>query len=323
MRCAQTLLIAVALGIAGVPTAQAQDFPNQPIRIISPFAPGGGVEVTLRLVARKLTEFGWPQVIVDNRPGGPGTVAAIATKQARPDGYTLMQGDIASHAIGVVMTAQAPYDPVADFTPITLMWTFPSILTVPASSPAKTAQDLIALARSKPDGLTYVSQGPGSGGHLLGAMFQKALGAPMVHVPYKGAGPALIDLAAGRADLIFASYASVGPLVESGKLRMLAVTSKERLKILPTLPTMTEIGHPDVFLDAWFGLVGPAGLPDRIVTILHDRVGAVLNAPDMVSRLADQGQTIATSTPGQFRELIRSEVRRLGPIVKDAGAFEN
>ncbi len=196
-------LLALALPV------RAQTYPSKPVRFISAFAPGGGSEIALRIVAQKLIESGWPSVVVENRPGGGGVVAAQAARQSLPDGYTILQADAAAFAINVTLIPDLPYDPVNDFAPIMLTWSFPSVLVVPASLPVKSAADLFALAKTKPDGLNYASSGVGSGGHLLGSMLASALHLPMTHVPYKGAGQAMPDVVAGRVDFIYASLASV------------------------------------------------------------------------------------------------------------------
>jgi tripartite-type tricarboxylate transporter receptor subunit TctC len=313
-------LIGLLLGGAIAPSSlYAQDYPNRPIRIFTQFAPGGAVEVTLRVLADALGGAGWPPVVVENRPGGGGTLAGLEVKRAAPDGYTLLLADIGSHAVSPNLVPDPPYDPVKDFTPITLLWSFSSTLAVPAASPAKSVADLVAMAKMKAGGLNYASQGPGSGGQLLGAMFAKAVGTPMTHVPYKGAGPAILDLIGNRVEMMFASYGSVKGAVDSGRLRLLAVTSRSRLAELPDVPTMGEAGYPEVFLDAWFGLAGPAGLPEAVVSTLHDRVVAVLHSDAMLEKLRQQAWNVTTSTPQQFRELIATDVVRLGKVLKDAG----
>ena len=210
--------------------------------------------------------------MIENRPGGGGVVAAQVVRQSPPDGYTILQADAAAFAINVTLIPDLPYDPVNDFTPIMQTWSFPSVLVVPASLPVKSGSDLFALAKTKPGGLNYASSGVGSGGHLLGTMLTNALGVSMTHAPYKGAGQAMPDVAAGRVDFIYASLGSVKQYLEAGSVRVLAVTSKERLKELPDVPTMTELGYPSVFLDIWFGLVAPPRTPPEIVNTIHARV---------------------------------------------------
>ena len=318
-----TSALAALLLLGACAAAHAQGYPSQPIRIFHNYAPGGGVDVTVRVLAQKLTDSGWPQVVVENRPSAAGTLAGIATKQARPDGYTLLLADLTSHAVSVSMVADLPYDPVKYFAPITLLWTFPSILAVPAGHPAGSIAELIDHARRKPGGLSYASQGPGSGGHILGAMLQKATGAPMTHVPYRGPAPALVDIVAERVDFIYASYASLKQHVDSGKLKLLAISSKQRLKELPQLLTMTEAGYPDVYLDVWFGLVGPAGLPGAIVNTVRDKVLGVLHAPDMSGKIGQQGWLLTTSSPEELRDLIRTEIARIGRVLKEAAVGES
>jgi tripartite-type tricarboxylate transporter receptor subunit TctC len=310
-------MLALSLVALALP-AHAQTYPNKPVRFISAFAPGGGSEIALRIVAQKLIDNGWPSVVVENRPGGGGVVAAQATRQSPPDGYTILQADAAAFAINVSLIPNLPYDPVNDFAPIMLTWSFPSVLTVPAGLPAKTLAELLALANNKPGGISYASSGVGSGGHLLGTMLANASRAPMTHVPYKGAGQAMPDVVAGRVDFIFASLASVKQYLEAGSVRVLAVTAKERLKELPDVPTMTEAGYPSVFLDIWFGLVAPLGTPPDIVKVIHTDVSKVMRSPDVVKRLADMGLYVTTNTPEEFRAMIKGDIARLGQVVREA-----
>lgn len=313
------IALCVAVGLALSVAAQAQPYPNKPVRIVSGYAPGGSSDIGIRFVTQRLSETaGWPAPIIENRPGGGGVVAAEVVKQAAPDGYTLFLSDVSALAINVTLAPNLPYDPIKDFAPIMRMWSFPSVLVVPKDSPAHNGAELVALAKSKAGGLTYASQGMGSGGHLLGTMFQNSLGVNMIHVPYRGAGAAMPDVAAGRVDYIFASYGSVKQYIEAGTVRLIAVTSKQRLSDFPNTPTMTEIGHPAVFLDVWFGLSGPANTPAPIVAAINEAVTKVLRAPDMVKKLADVGLYADETTPEQYRDLIASDIARLGKLVKDA-----
>src|SRR5262245_36857751 len=225
--------------LAASASTYAQPYPNQPIRLIVPVAPGGGMESALRLVAQRVSESGWPQIIVENRVGGAGTVAALATRAAPPDGYTLMQIALSTHAINVWVIPDLKYDPVKDFTPITTLFSYPSVLAVPVGSPVQSLDDLLTLARIRPGGINYGSAGIGTAGHILGLMLQNATKANMVHVPYRGGGPATLDLIAGRIDFMIFNPSGIVPNVESGQLRLLAVTSRTRLKAFPHLPTMT------------------------------------------------------------------------------------
>jgi tripartite-type tricarboxylate transporter receptor subunit TctC len=317
---------ALALAVAGIgllaagSACEAQTYPTRPIKIITPFPPGGGVEVTLRFLAQKLSDSGWQNVVVENRVGSGGAVAALAVKSALPDGYTLLQADIGTFAINPNLAPDLAYDPVKDFKPITPTWSFPSLLVLPGASPASSIAELVRLARTKPGGLTYASQGTGSGGHILGAMFAKATGAPMTHVPYRGAGPAIVDLVAGRADVMFTTLASVRGFLQDGQLKVIATTAGQRSPELRNVMTMREAGYPDVFLEAWFGIAAPAELPDGIATIIHEKVAAVMSTPEAVQKLKELGFDRMTGTPEEFRALIKREFERLAPIAKAVGA---
>jgi tripartite-type tricarboxylate transporter receptor subunit TctC len=215
------------------------------------------------------------------------------------------------------------YDPVKDFSPITVLFSYPSVVAVPANSPAKSLADLIALAKQRPGGINYGSPGTGTVAHILGLMLQNATKAHMVHVPYRGGGPAMLDLLAGRLDFMIFNPSGIIPNVESGQLRLLAVTSRSRFGELPDVPTMTELGYPDVYLDGWFGLAGPAGLPEGIVWTLHAKFASVLKAADLNRRLKEQGWVVDPITPDAFRTLINSDIVRLGRLLKDTGATLN
>jgi len=246
--------------------ALAELLSSRPITVIIPFTPGASSDTLQRIVDKKVSENTGQTLVVESRPGGGGAIGAAVVKQAPPDGHTLFQANAATHAANASLYATLPYDPIKDFRPITLMWSFPQLLAVPLDSPAKSVSDLVALAKSKPEGLSFASQGAGSSGHLLGEMLKSRTAANMVHVPYRGAAPAGVDLAAGRIDFFFVSYSSLLPFLQAGKVRAIAVTSPQRLPVLPDTPTMTEAGFAGIALDAWFGLVAPAGTPDGLST---------------------------------------------------------
>jgi tripartite-type tricarboxylate transporter receptor subunit TctC len=241
--------------------AAAELLSSRPITIIIRFTPGASSDTLQRLVGRKVTENTGQTLVVESRPGGGGAIAASAVKQAPPDGHTLMQANAGSHAANVALYSTLSYDPIKDFRPITLMWSFPQLLAVPVDSPAKSVAELVAYAKAKPAGLSFASQGTGAGGHLLGEMLKMRTGANMVHIPYRGAGPAAVDLSTGRVDFMFVSYSSVLSFLQAGKVRALAVTSTKRLPIMPETPTMTEAGFGGIEIEPWFGLVAPAGTP--------------------------------------------------------------
>jgi len=307
------------MAVAPSATAQTDQFPSRPITIIVPFPPGGSSDVVTRLVAQKLGENLKTNVVIDNRGGGGGVPAAIATKQMAPDGYTLFLANNGLFAIMPALTADIRFDPIKDFLPVTPLFSFPSVLVVPAASPAKTVKDLVALAKSKPGGLNYASQGVGSGGHILGEMFRLRSGAPFVHVPYRGAGPAVQDLAAGNVDLLFSSYVSAIGQVQGGKLRILGWTATKRSPALPDVPTMAEAGFPGTELEIWQGIVAPLGMPAPIVRKLNEEFIKAAKSPDIVAKVAAQAVEMYTTTPQEFAKLIAADVERLGKVIREAG----
>ena len=309
-------LVAVAIAARN---AGAELLDSRAITVVIPFTPGASSDTFQRLVAKRVSEDTRQTVIVESRPGGGGSVAAAAVKRSLPDGHTLFQSNSGTHAANVTLYPSLPYDAVKDFAPITLMWSFPSLLVVPADSPAKSVADLAAYAKIKPGGLSYGSQGNGSSGHLLGAMFSRDVGVPMVHVPYRGAGPAALDVATGRIDFLFVSYASVLPHFLSGKVRALAVTSAKRLTALPQIPTVAEVGYADFELNTWFGLMAPAGTPEPVIGKLHAAFVQAVHAPEVVKQMIDQGAEPVTDTPREFAAYIDLEIKRLGSIVTSLG----
>lgn len=299
--------------------AAAELLSSRPITIIIPFTPGASSDTLQRLVGRKVTENTGQTLVVELRPGGGGAIAASAVKQAPPDGHTLMQANAGSHAANVALYSTLPYDPVKDFRAITLMWRFPQLLTVPIDSPAKSVAELVAYAKSKPGGLSFASQGSGSGGHLLGEMMKIRTGTSMVHVPYRGAGPAAVDLATGRVDFFFVSYSSVLSFLQSGKVRALAVTSTKRLPAMPDVPTMQEAGFGGIEFDTWFGLVAPTATPDSVIAKLNAAFVKAVRDPEVVKQIADQGAEATGNEPAEFAAFIASETERFGKIVKAVG----
>jgi tripartite-type tricarboxylate transporter receptor subunit TctC len=321
-RMPRTLLI-VAASVAAMslaaPNAGAELLSNRPITVVIPFTPGASSDTFQRLVAKKVTENTGQTVIVESRPGGGGAIGAATVKRALPDGHTLFQGNSGTHGANVTLYPSLPYDAVKDFAPITLMWSFPQLLVVPADSPAKSVAELAAYGKTKPGGLSYGSQGSGSSGHLFGALFAQRVGVPMVHVPYRGAGPAALDVATGRLDFLFVSYASVLPHLLSGKVRAIAVTSAKRLTAVPQAPTMAEVGFPGFQLDTWFGLLAPAGTPEEVIGKLNAAFVKAMHAPEVVKQIIDQGAEPVTNTPQEFAALIDTEIKRQGALVTSLG----
>jgi tripartite-type tricarboxylate transporter receptor subunit TctC len=300
--------------------ATAELLSSRPITIIIPFTPGASSDTLQRLVGRKVTENTGQTLVVESRPGGGGAIAASAVKQAPPDGHTLMQANAGTHAANMALYSTLSYDPIKDFRPITLMWSFPQLLAVPVDSPVKSVAELVAHAKAKPAGLSFASQGTGAGGHLLGEMLKMRTGANMVHIPYRGAGPAAVDLAAGRVDFFFVSFSSVQAFLQAGKVRALAVTSTKRLPIMPETPTMTEAGFGGIEIEPWFGLVAPAGTPDLVIAKLNAAFVKAVRDPEVVKQIIDQGAEALATTPAEFAAFIASQTERYGKIVKSVGA---
>ncbi len=315
------LLCALAGCAAAAAPARAQSFPSKPITIIVPAQPGGPADLGLRAITDKVSDDLRVPFIIQNRAsGGAGAVAAVAVKQAAPDGYTLLQGTASTHAANKSLVADLPYDPVADFKPVCLLYTFYTILTVPAKSPARNVEELVALARTKPGGLFFLSSGYGTAAHLAGEMLKSASGAPMVHVPYKGMPQAINELLAGRADFFFTSQIVAGPFLRDGRLRVLAITSPRRVKELPDVPTMEEAGYPGFLMDTWFGVLAPAKTPDAIVHRLNEAFTRALARPELVSALDSQGLAPIGSSPEQFGAVIARDVARFGKVIRESGA---
>ncbi|HVG50229.1 MAG TPA: tripartite tricarboxylate transporter substrate binding protein [Xanthobacteraceae bacterium] len=316
-------VMAFAFGMAGVFDAGAQISPDRPIKVIVPYAPGGPSDVTLRTLQQRIQAAGGPTIVVENRTGGGGVIAAQAVKQATPDGTTLFLTDLPTFGINPHVMSDFPIDPVRDFKPLSALFAFPSLLVVPFGLPANSVAELVELAKKTPGGMSYGSQGQGSGGQLLAEMFGKAAGLKFIHVPYRGSALAYPDLIAGRVSFIFGSYGGARPFLLDNRLRALAVPSKQRLVALPDVPTMEELGYRDMELDIWNGLVAPAGTPDEIVAQLRELFVKQMVMPDMVAKLAEQGIYVRTNTPEEFAAQIKSDLARLEPIVRAAGAKIN
>jgi tripartite-type tricarboxylate transporter receptor subunit TctC len=313
--------IAALLVAIGVPAyAQADDYPSRPITLLVPFVAGGSSDVVMRLVSRRVSERIKQTIVIDNRPGGAGNVAALAIKNAPKDGYTLMMGHTGTHAINATLYPDLKFDPIKDFTPITPLISFNNTLIVNGGSTAKSAKELVALGKAKSDGLTYASQGVGTGGHLLGVILAKQTGIQMIHVPYRGVAPAVTDMVAGRVDLMFSSYVTAGPHIESGKLRMLAIAGAKRHPKFPDLPTMAEAGFSGVEMEQWFGLFGPAGMPEPIVRKLNAAFVEALESDEVRNTLLPQGSVIIPGTPQDLGAMVARDIARLGQVVKDSGA---
>lgn len=309
--------MAIAAALLAAPAAAA-DYPTKPIRMVVAQAAGGNADIVARAVAMKMGEALKQQFVVDNRPGGVGVIGAETVARAAPDGYTIL---LASSAFGVNPSLQKslPYDPIHGFSPITLVATAPNILVVNPSLSVRTVKDLIALARARPGQLNFGSSGSGGSPHLAGELFKYLTKVEMVHVPYKGAAAAIVDLVAGNIQLSFASMPSAIGQVRSGKLRGIAVTSIKRSAAVPDLPTIAEAGVPDFETAAWQGLFAPARTPAAIVQVLNREAARAVQAPDVRERLATEGGEPVGNSPAEFAAYVKREIARWSTVVKATG----
>jgi tripartite-type tricarboxylate transporter receptor subunit TctC len=306
------------------PLAAAQQvaYPSKTIRIIASQAPGGGIDTLCRIVAPKLSEAVGQNVIVDNRPGANGSLAAEITAKSPPDGYTLMLGAVGNLATNVLFYKKLGYDPLRDLAPITSAVLSVNVLVIHPSVPAHSVKELIALARKRPNELAYGTSGTGGAGHLAGALFRQLTKTQLLHVPYKGGGPAMIDLVAGQTQIGFASQPSSAAFIRDGRLRALAVTTAHRSKLFPQLPTIAEAGVPGYESHAWYGFVVPAKTPLPIVSRLNQEITRILHAPDVSQAILAQGLEVWTMTPDAFAAYIKSEAAKWTRVIKEAGINE-
>lgn len=308
---------ALCAGVTAAPPATAQEYPSKPVRIIVGFPPGGATDLVARLVAPRLGEVFKQQIIVDNRPGANGVIGSDLAAKAAPDGYTLHLGTLAALVITPAIS-KVPYDPFKDFTPIARAVALQNIFIVHPTLPARTLKELITLAKAKPGALNYATSGTGSTGHLSGELFKSMAKVDMVHVPYKGGGPALIDLIAGHVEIFIAIVSTAVPQVKAGKARALAVTGNRRAEALPDVPTVAESGLKGYESTNWYCLVGPPNLPKAIVDRWHKEFVAVLNHPDIKQTLLDRGIETATSTPAELAAYLKSETDKWSKVAKAA-----
>jgi len=313
----QATLCAGLLAFSGFATAA---FPDKPIRLIVPFPAGGAADVMARGMAQRLGGELGQQIVIDNRGGAGGTTAAEAAAKSAPDGYTLFFGTMGTHAINAALYPKMRYDPVKDFAPISLTHITPRVLVVGPSVPAKNIAELIALAKSKPGSLTYGSAGNGSSSHLSGALFETLAGVNMVHVPYKGSSPLLVDVLAGRIDMTFDSYTVYEEHIKAGKVRVLGVTSRARMGALPQVPTIAESGLKGYDVSNWLGVLAPAGTPKDVLATLHAALGRAMATPALKQQLVALGIEPTFGTPEEFAALIRAELPKWAEIVKKSGA---
>jgi tripartite-type tricarboxylate transporter receptor subunit TctC len=305
--------------LACASASEAQDFPSRPIRIIVPSTAGGSVDTLARTVGTQLSQRWSQQVVVDNRSGAGGVIGGEIAARAAADGYTLIMATIAAMATNVSLVRKLPYDPIRDFAPITLVASQQIVLLVHPAVAARSVPDLIQLAKAKPGEFTFASAGSGSGGHLSGELLKLLAGIDLTHVPYKGIAPAIVDVISGQVAMTFASVISGAPHIKSGRLRALAVTGAHRSAALPELPTMMEAGVRGYESSTWYGLLAPKATPRALISKLNREVVAIINLPEVKTRLLAEGAEPVGNTPEEFGEFIRAEIVKWAKVIRAAG----
>jgi tripartite-type tricarboxylate transporter receptor subunit TctC len=311
----RTLLL---VSIAAAVPARAQAFPSRPLRVLVPFAPGGSTDLLARLVAKPLGERLGQPVVVENRPGAGGNIAADAVAKSAPDGHTLVMGSIGTHATNGLIYSTMPYDAVRDFAPVTLVGAATLVLVVHPSLPAKTVTELVDLLRAKPAGYSYASGGVAASQHLAAEMFKYATKTSMQHVPYKGSAGALQDLLSGRVPIMFADLPLVLQHIQSGALRALGVADPDRSPALPNVPTVAQAGVPNYSATAWYGLFAPAKTPDAVLARLQGEVAEIVKLPDVRKTMLDMGAKPSGLSGADFRRFQESEIARWKDVVREA-----
>jgi len=315
----------LAAALAAPAFAQSGDWPNgKPITYVVPFTPGGSTDVIGRTVAEKLAIALKQSVVVDNRPGQGGAIGATYVAKAPADGYTLFGGTISTHAINASLYKNLPYDPVKDFEPVVLVATLPNVLLVDPNAGVDSVQELIALLKKDPKRRTFASSGNGTSTHLAGEMFADLIGVPLTHVPYKGTPPAMVDVAAGQVTFMFDQMTAALPLLQGGKLKLLAVTTARRMPLSPNTPTMMESGVPCFEMSSWQAIYAPKGTPKAIVDRMNQAVRTALKDPDVIKRMDELGAEIvpdSTNTPEALHVWLKSEIDKWGPVIKAGGKF--
>ena len=311
--------IVAALVALPVPVV-AQGYPNRPVKLVVPFPPGGSLDMAGRLIAQKLTEMWGQSVVVENKPGAGGNIGADMVAKSPADGYTILLGALSTHAVNPILYKTMPYDAAKDFAPITLIAVTPNVLVVNASSPVNNVKEFIAYARANPGKLAFGSGSNGSAGHLAGELFKVETGTDAVHVPFKGGAPATQALLAGDTQFMFDNLANAMAQLKGGRIKALAVTTAQRSKLAPDLPTMAEAGLPVFDISTWYGFFAPAGTPPAIVAKWNADVTKILNSPDVRAKFVADGAEPSPNTPEQFAQMIAAELAKYAKLVKASGA---
>jgi len=316
---AQAVVIVSVVLAAMPPLATAQAYPAKPIRWISPWPAGGANDIFSRAIGQRIGESLGQQVLVDNRPGAAGTIGSDIAAKAPADGYTLVMGSSPTHAIAPALYPALPYDPLRDFSAVTLVGSVPNVLVLHPSVPAKTVKEFIAVAKARPGKLNFASTGNGTSQHLSAELFKFMAGLDMVHIPYKGTAPALTELVAGQVDLAFENMPALIPHIQAGRLRALAVTTTKRSAVMPELPTIAEAALPGYDASVWFGVFAPAGTPRPVIDRLHGEILKALQTQDLKSRMIAMGTEVSGMGPDDFSAYVRKEIPKWAKLVKAAG----
>ncbi len=312
-------LLLAAAGIGVEAQVQAPVWPSRAVRLVVPYPPGGSADILARAFGQKLAELSGQPWIIENRAGAGTAIGTLAVAQAAADGQVFLLGTVSSHAINPALNRRVGYDPIRDFTPVAPLASIPFALLVHPSVPARSLAELLALARSRPDALTYASAGSGTSNHLAGALLDATAGIRTMHVPYKGSAPALADLLSGQVNMMFDLVLTASPQVRAGSVRALAVSDHQRSANLPGVPTFAEAGLPGYEVSAWFGVLGPAGVPATIVSRLASLIAQAQASPDVRERLASQGAEPMAGSSADFAALVKNELERWTAVVKSAG----
>jgi tripartite-type tricarboxylate transporter receptor subunit TctC len=311
------------IALVAVAPAYAQDYPSRPIRLVVPFPPGGPNDIIGRVFGQKMQELLGQPVIIDNRPGAGGALGTDNVAKSEPDGYTIAIASAGALAISTALQEKILYDPLKDLAPVTLVAKVPELLVASTTLPVSNVKELIALAKAKPGAINYGSSGPGSMPHLAGALFGTSAGIDIVHVPYRGAAPAINDLIGRQVQIIFLDLPVLLPHIQSGAVRALAVGGRLRVQPLPDLPTLNELGYPQIEADNWYGMVAPARTPPAVVAKLNAAAVAAMKAPEVQDKLAPQGAILVGNTPEEFSAYIASEIQKWTKVVQTAGIKVN
>jgi tripartite-type tricarboxylate transporter receptor subunit TctC len=311
-------VLVASAALAAAP-ALAQSWPTRPVRVIVPYPPGGGNDNLARIFAQKLGERLGQPFVVENKPGAGTLIGSEAAAKSAPDGHTLLLSSIVTHALAPALYPKIPYDPLRDFVAVTTLAVAPTVLVVNPAFPAKSVQEIVTLARANPGKYTFPSGGNGTTPHISGEIFKAMTGTDLLHVPYKGGGPALADLIGGQVNMMFDTAASAMPHVRSGKLRAIAIATPKRHPEFPDVPTFAEQGLPDYSINSWYSLHAPAGTPRDVVNRLHAEVVEVLKMPDVVERLKTLNADPGGMPPAEFDAFVRAELQRYGDVIRKAG----